>query len=229
MAARAKVKRQVKTSRKKTSPIKPAEVVNVEVAKTKRLSGVKYVLLFLAILAVALIAFRYRGLLIAATVNGKAITRLAVIKELEKQGGSQALEALVAEALVYQEGQKQNLQVESGDIDGEVKKMEEAVTAQGQKLDDLLSLQGLTRDDLARRLRVQLLAEKLLGDKLNVTQGEIDEYIKTNKASFDPAASDDQIKQQVEDYLKQGKFNTEFTPWLDNLKTNAKIEYLVKY
>ena len=103
------------------------------------------------------------------------------------------------------------------------------MTAQGQKLDDLLSLQGLTRDDLARRLRVQLLAEKLLGDKLNVTQGEIDEYIKTNKASFDPAASDDQIKQQVEDYLKQGKFNTEFTPWLDNLKTNAKIEYLVKY
>ena len=33
----------------------------------------------------------------------------------------------------------------------------------------------------------------------------------------------------MEEFLRQGKFNTDFTPWLDTLKASAKIEYLVKY
>jgi len=205
------------------------DVVAVNESIIRRVSGAKYIVLFIIILAVALVAFRYRRLLIAATVNGEAITRISVIKELERQGGSQALEALVAEALVYQEAGKQNVRVEDSEIDGEVKRIEETVLAQGQKLDDLLSFQGLTREDFTRRLRVQLLSEKLLGDKLKVTQEEIDQYIKDNKDTFDPALSEDRLKQQVEEFLRQGKFNTDFTPWLDTLKASAKIEYLVKY
>ena len=76
------------------------DVVAVNESIIRRVSGEKYIVLFIIILAVALVAFRYRRLLIAATVNGEAITRISVIKELERQGGSQALEALVAEALV---------------------------------------------------------------------------------------------------------------------------------
>jgi len=227
MAARAKTKKTTrKTTRREVFVTRTNDVVAVNESIIRRVSGAKYIVLFIIILAVALVAFRYRRLLIAATVNGEAITRISVIKELERQGGSQALEALVAEALVYQEAGKQNVRVE---IDGEVKRIEETVLAQGQKLDDLLSFQGLTREDFTRRLRVQLLSEKLLGDKLKVTQEEIDQYIKDNKDTFDPALSEDRLKQQVEEFLRQGKFNTDFTPWLDTLKASAKIEYLVKY
>ncbi|OGM15080.1 hypothetical protein A3D84_04650 [Candidatus Woesebacteria bacterium RIFCSPHIGHO2_02_FULL_42_20] len=230
MAARAKTKKTTrKTTRREVFVTRTNDVVAVNESIIRRVSGAKYIVLFIIILAVALVAFRYRRLLIAATVNGEAITRISVIKELERQGGSQALEALVAEALVYQEAGKQNVRVEDSEIDGEVKRIEETVLAQGQKLDDLLSFQGLTREDFTRRLRVQLLSEKLLGDKLKVTQEEIDQYIKDNKDTFDPALSEDRLKQQVEEFLRQGKFNTDFTPWLDTLKASAKIEYLVKY
>ncbi|OGM74461.1 hypothetical protein A3H21_02870 [Candidatus Woesebacteria bacterium RIFCSPLOWO2_12_FULL_42_8] len=230
MAARAKTKKTTrKTTRREVFVTRTNDVVAVNESIIRRVSGEKYIVLFIIILAVALVAFRYRRLLIAATVNGEAITRISVIKELERQGGSQALEALVAEALVYQEAGKQNVRVEDSEIDGEVKRIEETVLAQGQKLDDLLSFQGLTREDFTRRLRVQLLSEKLLGDKLKVTQEEIDQYIKDNKDTFDPALSEDRLKQQVEEFLRQGKFNTDFTPWLDTLKASAKIEYLVKY
>ena len=230
MAARAKTKKTTrKTTRREVFVTRTNDVVAVNESIIRRVSGAKYIVLFIIILAVALVAFRYRRLLIAATVNGEAITRISVIKELERQGGSQALEALVAEALVYQEAGKQNVRVEDSEIDGEVKRIEETVLAQGQKLDDLLSFQGLTREDFTRRLRVQLLSEKLLGDKLKVTQEEIDQYIKDNKDTFDPALSQEKLKQQVEEFLRQGKFNTDFTPWLDTLKASAKIEYLVKY
>ena len=58
---------------------------------------------------------------------------------------------------------------------------------------------------------------------------EIDEYVKNNQGTFDQSLSQEEIKKQVEEYLKQSKFNTEFNPWLDGLKTSAKIQYLVNY
>ena len=230
MAARAKINRATrKTTSGKSTKVKLKEVAKVEEASTKSISGLKYLALFLVILGIALILFKYRGILVAATVNGEPVLRFTVIKELEKQGGNQALEALVAEKLVYQEAKKQNINVDDNEINDQIKRMEEAISGQGQNLDTLLSAQGLTRDDLTRRIKAQLLSEKLLGDKLMVKPEEIDEYVKNNQGTFDQSLSQEEIKKQVEEYLKQSKFNTEFNPWLDGLKTSAKIQYLVNY
>ena len=63
------------------------------------------------ILIVATLIFAFRSFIVAASVNGQPITRLAVVKEAEKQGGKQVLESLVTNTLIEQEARKQKVTV----------------------------------------------------------------------------------------------------------------------
>src|SRR3989344_2438282 len=61
----------------------------------------KAVFLVVIIIAGALaLIFIFKGFFIASIVNGEPISRLSVIKELEKQGGKSVLESLVTKKII---------------------------------------------------------------------------------------------------------------------------------
>ena len=51
-----------------------------------------------------------RGLFVVALVNGEPISRIEVIKALEKQGGKATLDSLVTKKLIAQEARSKILQ-----------------------------------------------------------------------------------------------------------------------
>jgi len=110
-----------------------------------------------------LVVYLHWGWFVAASVNGEPISRLELIKQLEKQGGQQVIDSLVSKALVYQEAQKKNVQVSEKDIDSEYTKIEEQIKGQGLSMDDALASQGMTKEDLREELKYKLTVEKLLG------------------------------------------------------------------
>ena len=71
---------------------------------------------------------------------------------------------------------------------------------------------------MKEQISLQILAEKLLEDKVNVTDKEIKEYKTGNKAST-VGMSDDEIRE----IIKSNKLNEEFTVWYQDLKSKAKI------
>lgn len=187
------------------------------------------VLIPLLVIATAGLLFYFKGLFVAALVNGQPILRLTIIKELEKQGGKQTLSSLVNQTLILQEAKKKNIEVNRKEIDEEAKQIEESLKQQGQDLNIALAMQGLTRQDFLMQLRLKSLVEKLLADQTKVTDKEVSEYIEKNKETLPTNLKDDEIKKGVREQLKQQKIASASQAWLADLTKNAKINYFVNY
>lgn len=183
----------------------------------------------LIVIALILLVFLLKGLFVAALVNGQPITRIAVIRDLEKQGGKQALSSLVNQTLILQEAKKKNVQVSQAEIDAQSKQIEDSLKKQGQNLDTALAMQGMTRQDFLMQLKLRSLVEKLLADQIKVTDNEINEYIEKNKDTLPTNLKESEIKNGVREQLKQQKMASASQSWLANLTKNAKINYLVSY
>lgn len=216
----------VKKVAKKTTKVLP-EVI-VQSPATSKLKQPK-VFIPLIVIILAVLVFSFKGLFVAALVNGEPITRIAVLSELEKQGGKQALASLVNQALILQEARKKNVQVSQAEIDKAVKQIEDSLKTQGQNLDTALAIQGMTKQDFQMQLKLRNLVEKLLADKIAVTDKEIAEYIEKNKDTFPTNLKEPEIKKSVEQQLKQQKLASSSQAWLQELNKNAKINYFVNY
>jgi len=155
----------------------------------------------LIIIALIIIAFSLKGLFVVALVNGEPIARIAVVSELEKQGGKQALSSLVNQTLILQEARKKNIQVSQAEIDAAAKQIEDSLKSQGQNLDTALAMQGMTRKDLSTQLKLRSLVEKLLTDKVKVTDKEVADYIEKNKDTFPAEMKEEEIKKSVSQFF----------------------------
>ncbi len=173
--------------------------------------------------------YRFKGQFVVAMVNGQPISRLALIKELEKQYGQDILEVLVTQVLVWQEAEKQGVTVSGEEIDQEIKRIEEEVAAQGQDLNQLLDLQGVTRDELKEQIKLQKTAEKIAGQDIQVTNEEVETYLTENEASPSGETSAEEIKQSIRQQLEQQKLNEGINSWIEALRNSAKITYLKKF
>lgn len=185
--------------------------------------------LLLIILVILGLLYYFKSLFVVAIVNGEPISRLVLIKELEKQGGKQTLESLISKALILQEAKKQNAIISKAEIDQEVKKIEKDVQSQGQTLDQILAVRGMSKNDLVEQVRIQKLIEKILAKDIKVTDKEVDEYIEGNKITPPEGQRIDDVKAQIKEQLRQQKLEESFQTWIENLKKNAKINYFLNY
>lgn len=188
----------------------------------------KTAIIIVVIIALGVLAYVYKGLFIAATVNGSPIGRLTIIQKLEKASGKSLLDSLITEKLIQDEASAKKIVVSNEEISGEIKKIEDQVTAQGGTLDAALAAQGMSMDDLKKRIILQKEMEKLLADKINVTDQEVAQYIKDNQVSV-PKGQEATINDQIKSELSSQKLNNEAQSLITDLKSKAKIQYFVNY
>jgi foldase protein PrsA len=203
----------------------PLKKFNFNLPKTV---SMKKILIALIVIGLVALGFIYKGLFIAATVDGKPISRFAIVKALEKQSGRQVLDSMITEKLIDNEANKQNISVTDQEVDDQIKKIEEQIMSQGGKLDDVLAGQGMSRDDLRKQILLQQKAERIIAEKIKVTDEEIDKYIADNKVTITPGMEESQ-KSQIRDELKQQKFTQEIGTWLNDRKANATIKDFTNY
>lgn len=227
MVKKKTTRKPVKTDEDMELDSMPAKSsANTSFVKTKRNSliiGSLVVLLALGLL------YYYRGVFVAAIVNGEPISRMAVVKDLEKQGGRQTLDSHVTKVLILQEAKKKNVTVAQSEIDGEIKKIDDSLKVQKQTLDAVLMQRGMSREELVDQIRVQKMIEKLVGKDIEVTDKEVTDYITQNQEAMGPIEDQAATEKQVKDQLKQQKLNEKFQSYLENLQKNAKISYFVGY
>lgn len=221
-AVAAKVTSAQKTT-KTVLPVQSTTPVAASYVKNPRLwVGV-------AVVVLAVLLYAYKGLFVAAMVNGQPVSRLSVISQLEKQGGKQALSNVITEDLVMQEAQKRHITVSQSDIDGQIKKIEDSLKGQGVTLDDALAARGLTRQDLVDQIKLQGLLDKMVGTNVKVTDDDVQAYIDKNQDSLPKDLSDDDLKKQVRQQLEQQQLQDKTQAFLSDLQKKASIQYFVSY
>ncbi len=206
------------------------EEIKIEEEKPKKkiIISVKGIIIAAAIIAILVLVYVFKGQFIAATVNGSLISRHAVIAELERVSGKNALESLITEKLINAEANKKGITVSDEEIAMEIKKIEDQIKAQGGTLEAALATQGLTQEIFEKQILINKKLEKLLADKIQVSDAEIKQYITDNKVTI-PAGQEATYNEQIKSQLQQEKLSTSASALIASLRAAAKINYFVKY
>lgn len=193
----------------------------------------KKVFIFALILLIVVGGFYFgRKTFFAASVNGQLVSRLSVIKDLEKQGGKKVLDTIILKTLINQEAKKRNLSVSQSEVDTEIKKIETNVSSQGSTLDALLAQQGMTKSDLIGEIKLQLLVTKMVDNNITVSAKEVDNYLASQNSQNSLGVSQTTPglnRVQAESAIKQQKLQAEIQKFVADLKAKAKINYFIKY
>jgi hypothetical protein len=208
------------------------EEIKIEAEKPKKKLAVylnlKTLIIAGVVIVVLILAYVFKGQFIAASVNGSLISRHAVIAELEKVSGKNALESLITEKLINAEADKKGVKVTADEIAAEIKTVETQIKAQGGTLEAALAAQGMTREVFEKQILINKKLEKLLADKITVTDAEIKQFITDNKVAV-PAGQEATYNAQVKTQIQQQKMSTEASALIASLRAASKINYFVTY
>lgn len=229
----AKTTAPVSKATENTTPSSSATTASTSSDASKSASSFKvrkpYIALVITILLLGAALYYFRGLFVAAVVNGQPISRLEVVRQTEQQSGKQTLDTLVRNALIEQKAKKENVSVTEKEINDEIKKLQDNLSKQGQNLDQVLQAQGMSQEDLKKLIRLDKLVAKMVGKDVKVSDDEINKYIEDNKDALPQDADEATLKKQVSEQLKQQKTNEKVRNWLAEIQKEANVTYFVQY
>lgn len=198
-------------------------------APSRRVVPLRWIVLAVIVVVLAALVYVYRGVFVAALVNGMPISRYAVVRDLERQMGAQALDSLINRTLIEKKAVEAGIQVTPEDINQEIELIKSNLSTQGQTLEQALEAQRVSRESLEADIRFRKLAEKLVADRTVVSDDEVQKYMEENKQFLPPNTSGDEQKKNIRTMLQQQKFSTVFQEWLDAARKEADISYWKKY
>ena len=223
------MKKTEKKTNNKEKEVSTKEVVVMNNISTWFSKNKSLAVTIVAVMLAFLVGYFVKNNLIAATVNGKYIWRSKIVKQLETYYGANILNTTIEQELIKQEADSKNIKVTDTEVAEQIKKIEESMASSGQTLDQALAESGMTRKDLEENYGLNILVEKLLAERVTVTDEDVQKYIDENKDSFPEGTDLEQVKTIVTEQLKQEKMGTQYQSMIDELKAKADIKTVVKY
>jgi len=210
-------KKVVRRPRKTQEPIVPPEPP----ASPVRKFPTKYLYLIVALLALSALFLANKSLLVAAVVDGRPVWSWELNRVLVDRYGKQTLEGMISERLIASEANKQNVIVSQGDINSREEEIVKGL-GNGMPLEELLKIQGLSKDEFDRQITLQLTVQKILGKDLVITQDDIDMFIASNRATL-VATEEATLRSEAKQAILDSKIGEKLQPWFNELKAKAKI------
>jgi foldase protein PrsA len=171
-----------KRTKQSTSPKKDFAKVEPEVIEpmsfespSKPLLSVRNII-FIIILLAALAVWKFKGMIIAAWVNGQPVTRMELNDVMLKRYGQQTLDGIINERLILQAIQNKGIKVSDAEINDKVKEIEDKLKGT-ISLKDALAAQGMTEETFKKQMEVQIAVDKYFDKDASVSSKEIEDYI----------------------------------------------------
>lgn len=147
-----------------------------------------------------------------ARVNNVDITKNSLYEEMVKAGGPQTLDGLITMEVIRQAMEEQSLTVTEEDLNKEIDALKASFPSE-EDFNTALGQAGMTIDDLKEQATTQIQLKKLLGDKVQPTEEEIEQTYEQNKDRY---ATPEQVRashilvetkeeaEEIEMQLKEG-------------------------
>lgn len=181
----------------------------------------KYLYLIVALLALSALVLANKGMFLAAVVDGKPIFRWELTRVLTDRYGKQTLEGMISEKLITSEAQKNKVVMNPAEVAAREEEIVKGL-GEGMSLEEILKIQGLSKDEFDRQIRMQLTVQKLLGRDLTTTEGDIENYIATNRAML-VATEEAAIRAEARQAILDAHVGQKLQGWFNELKSKAKI------
>jgi foldase protein PrsA len=185
------------------------------------------VVIVVLIILAGLLAFPFRFLIIPAIVNGQPIFSWNYLRQLHQTSGDQVLDQMISQLLIEQEVSKQGIQVSQEEINEQTRLIEERFSAEGNDLDTVLSLQGLSRNQFIKELRLNLALEKLIKGTIKISEEEIATELAENSLQYQQLSDADAATTAAENIRTQ-KLSEVFQTWFQEVRSQARIKTFFK-
>lgn len=179
---------------------------------------VAFLVLLLALIGLG--AWR-RNWVVAGIVNNQPIWGLQVLNRLDQDYRKGELDDLVNEKIILSEAAKRNAVPTDAEVKQRMSELEQKYGG-ADTFNQLIEQQGESRLKVERQVKLQIAMEKMFGNEVSITDQEIDDYIKANKASLketDPAKQKEEARGQLRDQKQREVFSKHF----QDLKNSAKV------
>ncbi|MBI5620062.1 SurA N-terminal domain-containing protein [Candidatus Gottesmanbacteria bacterium] len=181
----------------------------------------RWVWIALVVVGLAGLLWVNKGMVVAAVVNGRPIFRWELNSSLASRFGKQMLESMISERLVTDAAGSLGIRISKQEVDAKMAEIVKSLGG-GMSVDDLLKYQGMTKEDFENQIRLQMTVERVLTKDLVITDGDIDNFIATNRATLvatDPA----ELREEARSAIIGNQANEKLQPWFKELKDKAKI------
>jgi len=212
-----------KTAQKKTSTKKEiaTDIVTTVAPAPARKLNTKVLYLVVALLALSALVLANKSLFLAAVVNGKPVFSWELNRVLVDRYGKQTLEGMISEKLIAGEAQKNNVVMNPAEVSTREEEIVKGLGG-GMSLEEILKIQGLSKDEFDRQITLQLTVQKILGKDLTITNADIDNFIATNRATL-VATEEASLRTEAKQAILDAHIGEKLQPWFNELKTKAKI------
>lgn len=215
-----------------TSKPKKAETEEKTVSKKASISEkihnnrIKIIVLTIFV-ALAILAYVYRDLFVAATVNGEPITRWSVVTTAEESAGPQVLDNLISQKIIEQEAKERGITATNEDLEEAYQELSQDLETQGVSIENLMNENNVSREEVYENLRPQVLQEKLIeSEGIAITDEEVDSFLQENE---DLLPDEPQEQEATRENIRQSLRNQKVQEYMQRLRAEANVNYFVEY
>ena len=181
----------------------------------------------LAGIVVFLMAKKFRGQFIAATVNRQVVSRWSLNRSLVSTYGAQTLDELVNKAILKDLAKENDIEITDEDIKVEI---DELIVSLGgeEAFQQALEQYQLTDEDLKERISVTLTQEKLAEAVVQVvvTDEQVKSYYEENDSLF-AEQTFEEAEIGIGDMLYQQELQNAFNTWFQAEKDKATVKLFI--
>lgn len=148
-----------------------------------------------------------------ATINGEHITEGELHEKLVQQYGVETLDQLVSNKVIELEAKKQQVTVPKEAIEAEYAMYLEMYSSEEEFI-EYLATYKMTPDDVRYDIEIYLLTTLLMEDYVGITDEELEQYFKDNRANFKEGAALADIRGEVFAALLEERVNEQYGTWI---------------
>jgi|GEM_PF-5630854 len=209
---------------KKISKIKFKNIL-VAFKSPKFIKSAKIGLLVIFIFSVAYLG---KSLVVSAIVGRTPVFTWTLNKKVNSLYRQNVLNALIERTLVKNEAKKQGISVTDDEVNTEIDRIKSQIEATGGDLDSYLAMNGESYNDFVEDVSYNVIVEKLLLPKINISDQDIQDYFDQNTDLFDPGTKLEDVKDQIVQNLQYQQMQQQYSTLVSQLQANAKIITFVK-
>ncbi|MCA0149589.1 peptidylprolyl isomerase [Rossellomorea vietnamensis] len=175
-----------------------------------------------------------------AKVGSETISKDDLYTTLVDQYGDGALDTLIAEKIVKLESEKKDLTVKDSEIKKELEKIKGQYDSE-EAFNEALASSGSDLDSVKDNIKTYLLTEKLLKDRVKITDDQIKEYFEANKDTFaqkeqveashilvDDEKTAQEVKKKLDDGGDFAELAKEYSTDTSNADSGGELGYFGK-
>jgi foldase protein PrsA len=175
-----------------------------------------------------------------AKVGNETISKDDLYTTLVDQYGDGALDTLIAEKIVKLESEKKDLTVKDSEIKKELEKIKGQYDSE-EAFNEALASSGSDLDSVKENIKTYLLTEKLLKDRVKITDDQIKEYFEANKDTFaqkeqveashilvDDEKTAQEVKKKLDDGGDFAELAKEYSTDTSNADSGGELGYFGK-